>query len=346
MIRLSGQCKTSDQNAGATQTQRYMRGTGRSQPWLRFVTAMNVTKQSIGFMRGERTGIERACLELEHGWSSLELVRLLLGIALADEEMFGKGCHFQLAEEEQVLQSSSVEPEGALAANVISMLASSEAPSEAPLAGRRQSARLRKKRSKQSLVSDVSLSAAQENFGSGMGSFGDGLPSGPQTCSSQSLQIPNAAVPSTSSHASWSSQKRKRGDDDGEYVDPTTAPRPKKKPVKEVVYTVQAPITAFGCKVIGILFNAASIRGRGTVVRVVQADKVVALKLSWQDIVRKEQRDKVLKILLNIQRYDNILYPTAEKTALCGPLGPLRRTKSRAGPRRTGLRIVCRRCMQ
>ncbi|KAH7890623.1 hypothetical protein F5I97DRAFT_1837138, partial [Phlebopus sp. FC_14] len=312
MIRLSGECKTSDHNAGATQVQRYMRGTRRSQPWQRFITAMNVTKQSIGFMRGEGTGIERVCLELKHGRSSLEFVRLLLGIALADEETFGKSCHFELAEEEQVLQSWSVEPEGAPPANATSMLASSEAPSEAPSDGRRQSARLREKRSNRSQGSGVSQPEAQESFGSGMGSFEDGPPSGPQTRSSQSLQVPNVAESSTSSHGSRSSEKRKRDDDDdGEYADPATAPRPTKKPIKEVVYIVRAPITAFGYKVIGILFNAASIRGRGTVVWVVQADKVVALKLSWQDVARKERRDKVLEILRNNKRHENILYPTA-----------------------------------
>ncbi|KAH7890257.1 hypothetical protein F5I97DRAFT_1834016, partial [Phlebopus sp. FC_14] len=309
MIRLSGECKTSDHNAGATQVQRYMRGTRRSQPWQRFITAMNVTKQSIGFMRGEGTGIERVCLELKHGRSSLEFGRLLLGIALADEETFGKSCHFELAEEEQVLQSWSVEPEGAPPANATSMLALSEAPSEAPSDGRRQSARLREKRSNRSQGSGVSQPEAQENFGSGTGSFEDGPPSGPQTRSSQSLQVPNVAESSTSSHASRSSEKRKRDDD--EYADPATAPRPTKKPIKEVVYTVRAPITAFGYKVIGILFNAASIRGRGTVVWVVQADKVVALKLSWQDVARKERRDKVLEILRNNKRHENILYPTA-----------------------------------
>ncbi|KAH7890508.1 hypothetical protein F5I97DRAFT_1835962, partial [Phlebopus sp. FC_14] len=312
MIRLSGECKTSDHNAGATQVQRYMRGTRRSQPWQRFITAMNVTKQSIGFMRGEGTGIERVCLELKHGRSSLEFVRLLLGIALADEETFGKSCHFELAEEEQVLQSWSVEPEGAPPANATSMLASSEAPSEAPSDGRRQSARLREKRSNRSHGSGVSQPEAQESFGSGMGSFEDGPPSGPQTRSSQSLQVPNAAESSTSSRASRSSEKRKRDDDDNdEYVDPATAPRPQKKPIKGVVYTVRAPITAFGYKVIGILFNAASIRGRGTVVWVVQADKVVALKLSWQDVARKKRRDKVLEILRNNKHHENILYPTA-----------------------------------
>ncbi|KAH7882571.1 hypothetical protein F5I97DRAFT_1906251, partial [Phlebopus sp. FC_14] len=292
MIRLSGQCKTSDYNAGATHFQKYMRGTRRSQPWQRFITVMNVTKQSIGFMRGEGTGIERACLEVGHGRSSLEFVRLLLGIALADEETFGKSCHFELAEEEQVLQSSSVEPEGPPPANTTSMLAPSEAPSEAPSDGRRQSARRREKRAKESQGS------------------GDGPPSGPQTHSSQSLQIPNAAVSSTRSDASRSSQKRKRDDDDGEYVDPATSLHPKKKPIKEVVCTVRAPIRAFEYNVIGILFNAASIRGRGTVVWVVRADKVVALKLSWQDVARKEQRDKVLEILSNNERHNDSLYPT------------------------------------
>ncbi|KAH7890584.1 hypothetical protein F5I97DRAFT_2071222 [Phlebopus sp. FC_14] len=95
--------------------------------------------------------------------------------------------------------------------------------------------------------------------------------------------------------------------------------RPKKKP-KEVVYTVRAPMTAFGYKVIGILFNAAPIRGRGTVVWVVQADKVVALKLSWQDVARKEQRDKVLKILSNNKSHNNVLYPTAYMPLCSGSL--------------------------
>ncbi|KAH7890513.1 hypothetical protein F5I97DRAFT_1973062 [Phlebopus sp. FC_14] len=306
MIRLSGECKTSDHSAGATQVQRYMRGTRRSQPWQRFITAMNVTKQSIGFMRGEGTGIERVCLELKHGRSSLEFVRLLLGIALADEETFGKSCHFELAEEEQVLQSSSVEPEGAPTANAVSMLASSEAPSD----GQRQSARLQQKRAKQSQGSGMSQPEAQESSGSGTSPFEDIPQSGPPTRGSQSLQVPNAAESSTSSHASRSSEKRKRDDDD-EYADPAAAPHPKKKPIKEIVYTVRAPITAFGYKVIGILFNAASIRGRGTVVWVVQADKVVALKLSWQDVARKERRDKVLEILRNNKHHENILYPTA-----------------------------------
>ncbi|KAH7888993.1 hypothetical protein F5I97DRAFT_776695 [Phlebopus sp. FC_14] len=71
-VRLTGECKNSDSASGVHQVQGYMRATRRAQPWLRFVTAMAVTREVVNFMRGDASGMERITMRLEHGRSCLE----------------------------------------------------------------------------------------------------------------------------------------------------------------------------------------------------------------------------------------------------------------------------------
>ncbi|KAF9221283.1 hypothetical protein BS17DRAFT_768800 [Gyrodon lividus] len=106
---------------------------------------------------------------------------------------------------------------------------------------------------------------------------------------------------------SVSSQKRKRDEDE----DVETAPLPARKAaLVEIDQMVQIPATLFETyQYEGTLFNAASLRGRGTVVLVVHAKDLpnvrVVLKMSWQDVARGAQQTDVQNILQKVWQNDS-----------------------------------------
>ncbi|KIJ09542.1 hypothetical protein PAXINDRAFT_17373 [Paxillus involutus ATCC 200175] len=95
--------------------------------------------------------------------------------------------------------------------------------------------------------------------------------------------------------ASRSSQKRKRDNEDNAENPP---PAGKQAP-ERVNQMVQLPTNLFGNhKYQGILYNAASLRGRGTTVVVVRENNArVVLKMAWQDVTRGSHQAEVLRIL-------------------------------------------------
>lgn len=310
-IRLSGECKTSDTTKGVDQVQRYMRGMRRAQPWQRFVTAMSISRTAAVFIRGDGSGTERLLMEFHRGWASLEFVRVLLAIALADPELFGKSQHIDVAWELKKVPVARPSPAPVPPSSAVESDAELDVP-----------------------TSDASLIPRTSDHRSSKSSRSN-------TRSSRSLRTPRSiastsVVASTSgSHASQASQKRKRDsedafpgdrgsrysqkrtrldDDQSDAVPPVTEEKSTEE-AEAVEYMVQAPTTLFKEYVFeGTLFNAASIRGRGTVVLVVHRNDVpkvrVALKISWQDIARKFRRDEVLRLLFSNDAHENVLYPT------------------------------------
>ncbi|KAF9234404.1 hypothetical protein BU15DRAFT_65762 [Melanogaster broomeanus] len=266
-IKMPGECKTSDSNKGVAQVQRYMRGMRRAQPWQRFVTAITVTRDIVSFMRGDASGIERLKMQLQNGRASLEFVRMLLAIGLGGPELFGNSHYFSLLTQPQKTRVSLSKP-----------------PPDPP--------------------------HADDPFASTPSSFNPPQTSNPQTRSSTynlrpkkqtsyEVQRSTSARATSSAHSSRSGQKRKRNDDDDD--DKEERPAAKEAAV-EVDLMVQLPTTLFGIyQYEGVLFNAASVRGRGTIVLVVRVKDLpkvrVALKTSWQDVTRKPQQAEVLNIL-------------------------------------------------
>ncbi|KIJ64033.1 hypothetical protein HYDPIDRAFT_28927 [Hydnomerulius pinastri MD-312] len=269
-LRLTGECKASNAKQGATQVQRYMRGTNRMQPWQRFITGLVVTRQQVTFLRAEGSGLELFHMKLEYGRSSLEFVRVLLGIVLADDLVFGLSPHFDLAieDEETVLPRSLPAPppassDGFYRTSTVYFVSHGEhetpGPPDAPA----------------SVTLPVS-SGTSSNFGSG---------------------------------TTRSSTKRKRKDDAAEEPGTsTTNPPPKKRTAAtkskgKALYAVRKPKRAFGYECLGSLFNVSSLRGRNTRALLVAflnktGGKVyAALKISWQDTERAKERTTVRAIL-------------------------------------------------
>ncbi|KAF8839894.1 hypothetical protein BDN67DRAFT_969310, partial [Paxillus ammoniavirescens] len=267
-IRLSGECKTSDCNKGVDQVQRYMRGMRRAQPWQRFVTALTVTREIVTFMRADASGIERLDMQLVRGRSSLEFVRVLLGVALGNAFLFGKSSAIDV----QILPKSTVvAPLGDTVPATESKDPFSAAPPASDLPAQ-----------------DSHLSTAR---------------------------IPSSTKQTTSaSGASRSSRKRKRGK---EADADNTPPPAKKQTLVEVDQLVQLPTTLFGeYQYEGILYNAASVRGRGTTAVLVRAQNVkVVLKMAWQDVTRVSRQTEVLSILQKSLPFDkrraHVLIPTS-----------------------------------
>ena len=73
------------------------------------------------------------------------------------------------------------------------------------------------------------------------------------------------------------------------------------------------PIRVYGHLCIGILFTASSIRGRGTTVFCVvdlrDESKLLALKMTWQDLGRAAEQDAVMQRLMNSTRHPNVIVP-------------------------------------
>ena len=93
----------------------------------------------------------------------------------------------------------------------------------------------------------------------------------------------------------------------------------KRKTDKSAVDTVNRfvffPLAVYGYKCLGILFTSSSIRGRGTtvfcVVDLQDKNKLLALKMAWQDLARVVEQDAVMEHLKNQgpQPHPNVIVP-------------------------------------
>ncbi|KIK83433.1 hypothetical protein PAXRUDRAFT_27513, partial [Paxillus rubicundulus Ve08.2h10] len=144
--------------------------------------------------------------------------------------------------------------------------------------------------------------------------------------------VPSSTAASSSSKRSYSAVDE--GDDAGGDEEKPSK-RAKRTHVPVVAFV---PVAVYGHKCIGILFTASSIRGRGTVVFCVvdlQDDsRLLALKMSWQDIQREAEQSKVLERLEESKLKEsnphaNLIVPfksfkASRKNETCTTLGAIR----------------------
>ncbi|KIJ67220.1 hypothetical protein HYDPIDRAFT_25692 [Hydnomerulius pinastri MD-312] len=275
-LRLTGECKASDTKKAVAQVQRYMRGTKRVQPWQRFVTGLSVTQHTVAFLRAEGSGLEVLVMELEHGRSSLEFVRVLLGIVLSDETVFGLSRHFELSTSKQKL----LVPDAPLASSMLYTPPTSDALY---------------------FTSSVPAMSQHDTSAAALGSCEvSGLPS---------------SHPASQATGSSRKRARGNDHEAGNEAGTSAAakPPPRKKTavgegIKEASYVVQQPKTVFKCECLGTLFTSTSLRGRntttlGAIITVENGPKVyAALKMSWQDTDREKDRDAVRDRLLKFRQ--------------------------------------------
>ncbi|KAF9231150.1 hypothetical protein BU15DRAFT_68575 [Melanogaster broomeanus] len=283
-LRAVGESKNKDFRPELTQVHRYARGMRRAQPWVHFVLAMAMTKDRMSLVHGDSSGTERLELVLSNGHGCIEFIRIVLGLALAEGIDLGQNTDVDLRSEERSCIISTRPPPPPKTTqthnyrNSQAAVSSSDPPS-AP----------------------ASLSVENSSEGA-------------VSSSGQASYTSGASVPSHSRSSAGisSSSKRKYSEvDDGADGADDQPNLPKKgKQVERITFI---PIKVYGHECVGILFTAGSIRGRGTVVFcVVDLDdnrKFLALKTSWQDLQREEERDDVLERLNDKGQHPNLIVP-------------------------------------
>ncbi|KAF9232826.1 hypothetical protein BU15DRAFT_80781 [Melanogaster broomeanus] len=303
-LRAVGESKNKKFRSGLEQVYRYARGIRRAQPWVHFVLAVTMTQEKMCLVRGDSSGTERLELVLSDGRGCIEFIRILLGLALAEGIDLGQNPEVELRSEMRSCIISKPPPPHKTTQthhgrNSQAAVSSSNAPS-AP----------------------ASLSVEQSSEGA-VSSLG------------QASYTSGASVPSHSRSSAGvsSSSKRKYSevDDGADGADDQSNLPKKEKKVERIAFI---PIKVYGHQCIGILFTAGSIRGRGTVVFcVVDLDdhsKRLALKTSWQDLQREEERDDVLERLKEKGSHPNLIvhlstnFKARTKNGGCTTLGTIR----------------------
>jgi hypothetical protein len=273
--RLVGESKNKDLSAGVEQMQRYARGLKRAQPWVHYVLGMTITKDKAVFLRGEGSGTERLELMLSDGRGCIEFIRILLGLALANKVDLGHNPDVVLERKEQACTVKNVT--------------------------RRSNAATSKRRPGKdelfSVPNPLSRAAMSKS---------------PSVARPQS----DAAVFRQQEMAS-SSTKRAHSEiaDDGDKGTRSKKRKTDNRVVDTVNRFVFFPVAVYGYKCLGILFTASSIRGRGTtvfcVVDLQDKNKLLALKMAWQDLARVAEQDVVMEHLKNQgpQPHPNVIVP-------------------------------------
>ncbi|KAF8120777.1 hypothetical protein EV363DRAFT_1367778 [Boletus edulis] len=326
--RLVGEAKNKDLAAGVEQVQRYARGLKRAQPWVHYVLAMAITRDKAVFMRGEGSGTEHLELILADGRGCIEFIRILLGLALAEDVDLGQNPDVELKNETRTCGVNNI-THCSVASNIPS---SATASRVTKTTNATEPIRV--------LSSDV-LDAAS-----------DALPISSRTrsasaASNRSASVTSKALPGSSRihnallarcqpppAASSASSKRvysnigEGGHQDG---------RKKKRKIDESVTTQEDRMVFFPLRVyrhtcLGILFTSSSIRGRGTtvfcVVDLSDEKSRLALKMSWQDLERIDDQVAVMKRLVD-NPHRNVIVPTKtfnadRKGQTCTTLGAIR----------------------
>ena len=313
--RLVGEAKNKDLAKGVDQVQRYARGLKRAQPWVHYVLAMSITKDKAVFMRGEGSGTERLELILSDGRGCIEFIRILLGLALAEDVDLGQNPDVELKSETRTCRvnnvnqpsvtsntpSSGTVAQATRTTNTESIAVSSScgAISKAALDAFPISTRTR------------SGSAASKALATSSNSRGASNVLPYSSCIrnvSSACPQPPVAVSSTSSKRVYS-----------EIDDDSLQERRKKKKckvtepvVKQEERVVFFPLRVYQHTCLGILFTSSSIRGRGTAVFCVLdiSDETIrlALKMSWQDLERVPGQVAVMKILKD-NLHPNVIVP-------------------------------------
>ncbi|KAF8833102.1 hypothetical protein BDN67DRAFT_1017953, partial [Paxillus ammoniavirescens] len=303
-MRAVGESKNKDFASGLDQVHRYARGIRRAQPWVHFVVALTVTSSRLALVRGDGSGTERLELALSDGRGCIELIRILLGLALAEGDDLGQSSEVEVGITERYCKVSK---------------AKAPPPKEAPSAEGHY-------RESEATASSFQLYSAPAPL------------STHDTCqpvhSSPGLapHTSDASVPSSA--AVSSNSKRSYAEvDNGDHVGEDDR-RPSKKVNRTHVPVVAfIPVAVYGHKCLGILFTASSIRGRGTVVScmvdVKDRSRLLALKVSWQDVAREAEQNEVLERLEESDPRANLVVPfksfkASRKNETCTTLGAIR----------------------
>ena len=276
--RLVGEAKNKDLAAGIEQMERYARGLKRAQPWVYYVLGMVVTKDKVLFLRGEGSGTEHLELMLTDGRGCIEFIRILLGLALADKVDLGHNPDVVLEVKEQACKAQNMTRR--------SIVGSKQRPENDKVA-----------------------------------SVPTPLPRVPKSRFRRAAQLHSDSAAFFQQEIRSSSAKRVRA----EVADDIDEGRGRKKHKTDEITVgrfIFFPIAVYGHKCLGVLFTASSICGRGTtvfcVVDLQDEEKLLAFKLSWQDLARVAEQDAVMERLKNIN-HPNVIVPL--KYAMLSGLG-------------------------
>ncbi|KAG8215002.1 hypothetical protein J3R82DRAFT_8408 [Butyriboletus roseoflavus] len=315
--RLVGEAKNKDLAGGVEQVQRYARGLKRAQPWVHYVLAMTITKDKAVFLRGEGSGTERLELILADGRGCIELIRILLGLALADEVDLGHNPDVELRGESTMcgVNISSSIPTTSCATGATDVdsaaMGSCETCSSVGLPASyrtRGGSATSKPRSIASRARNTSGSV--HPISSRTRSASAAL----QTANSSRTREGPVSLLQQAITGSSTSSKRVHSEI---AVGNQEERRPKRRKIVKTAIEKEErmvfyPVRVYGHSCFGILFTSSSIRGRGTTVFCVldldDAATRLALKMSWQDLERVVDQDAVMRRLAE-HPHRNVIMP-------------------------------------
>ncbi|KAG6876484.1 hypothetical protein C0992_012810 [Termitomyces sp. T32_za158] len=95
-LLITGEGKKTNMRSAAVQATVHMRQQRRTQPWLRFCLGLMATKDEMGLLRADGTGVEKFIFPKNLGHGVFESIRLSLGILLATDQELGQHPSFYL----------------------------------------------------------------------------------------------------------------------------------------------------------------------------------------------------------------------------------------------------------
>ncbi|KAG6892360.1 hypothetical protein C0992_000786, partial [Termitomyces sp. T32_za158] len=95
-VLIAGEGNETDMKFASRQAMVYMCQQRRTQPWLRFCLGLMVTKDKMGLLRADATGVEECVFPKNIGRGVIESIRLSLGILLATDQELGQNPSFSL----------------------------------------------------------------------------------------------------------------------------------------------------------------------------------------------------------------------------------------------------------
>ncbi|KAF5372297.1 hypothetical protein D9615_009302 [Tricholomella constricta] len=99
-VLVPGEGKQTRMGAAVARCAVHMDQQRRTQPWLRFSLGLMATKDELGLLRADATGMEECVFRKDTGRGVIEAIRLLLGIMLATDQELGHHPAFSLRDTE------------------------------------------------------------------------------------------------------------------------------------------------------------------------------------------------------------------------------------------------------
>ncbi|KAG6894398.1 hypothetical protein C0992_006273 [Termitomyces sp. T32_za158] len=103
-VLIAGEGIETDMRFASRQAMVYMCQQRRTQPWLRFCLGLMVTKDKMGLLRADATGVEECVFPKNICHGVIESIRLSLGILLATDQELGQHPSFFLRSVMKVLE--------------------------------------------------------------------------------------------------------------------------------------------------------------------------------------------------------------------------------------------------